>query len=284
MPFVRCPPCILLKREMQGVLDYFGVTADEAPTIYLVVLKDQMLKYLLPSYSPRRLHLSHHHVDFALRYKWTGATGDITSADLDAFLAQHEAGTLKVGLPRRPLPSIPSSIVGVKRARAGPHQERARLSRAPGPGRESCHWQLLPVARHRQHQGRARGVLRAVVRPLQEAGASVLEDGAGGRRAIATAAHGCAHSLPRLQELLADGATELVIAKMDSTLNDPPENINVRGYPTIYFFPGNNKQAPVLFEGDRSAKAIKKFLRKNVHNPLPESKKKAEKEAKKGEL
>ena len=42
--------------------------------------------------------------------------------------------------------------------------------------------------------------------------------------------------------------------------------------------------APVLFEGDRSAKAIKKFLRKNAHNPLPESKKKAEKEAKKGEL
>jgi hypothetical protein len=28
----------------KGVLDYFGVTADEAPTIYLVVLKDQMLK------------------------------------------------------------------------------------------------------------------------------------------------------------------------------------------------------------------------------------------------
>jgi hypothetical protein len=32
-------------RWHKGVLDYFGVTADEAPTIYLVVLKDQMLKY-----------------------------------------------------------------------------------------------------------------------------------------------------------------------------------------------------------------------------------------------
>jgi hypothetical protein len=109
MPLVRCPPRILLKREMQGVLDYFGVTADEAPTIYLVILKDQMLKCLLPSHSTRHLHLSHHNVDFALRYKWTGATGDITSADLDSFLAQHEAGTLKVGPPCRPLPSIPSS-------------------------------------------------------------------------------------------------------------------------------------------------------------------------------
>ncbi len=87
-----------------------------------------------------------------------------------------------------------------------------------------------------------------------------------------------------MQELLADGATELVIAKMDSTLNDPPENINVRGYPTIYLFPANNKQAPILFEGDRTGKAIKKFLRKNAHNPLPESKKKAEKEAKKSDL
>ena len=83
--------------------------------------------------------------------------------------------------------------------------------------------------------------------------------------------------LTRTQELQADGASELVIAKMDSTLNDPPESINVRGYPTIYFFPGNSKQAPILFEGDRSAKAIKKFLRKNAHNSLPESKKKQEK-------
>jgi hypothetical protein len=105
------------------VLDYFGVTADEAPTIYLVVLKDQMLKCLLPSHSTRRLHLSRHNVHFALRYKWTGATGDITSADLDAFLAQHEAGTLKVR-PPRPLPSIRSSIVGVKRA----HRSTSRAS------------------------------------------------------------------------------------------------------------------------------------------------------------
>lgn len=123
VPFVRSPPCILLKRESQGVLDYFGVTADEAPTIYLVVLKDQMLKCLLPSHSTLRPHLSHHNVHFALRYKWTGATGDITSADLDAFLAQHEAGNLKVR-PPRPLPSIPSSIVAVKRA----HRSTSRAS------------------------------------------------------------------------------------------------------------------------------------------------------------
>ncbi len=31
--------------DNKGVLDYFGVKAEDAPTIYLVVLKDQMLKY-----------------------------------------------------------------------------------------------------------------------------------------------------------------------------------------------------------------------------------------------
>jgi thiol:disulfide interchange protein len=87
------------------------------------------------------------------------------------------------------------------------------------------------------------------------------------------------------QELQADGAADLVIAKMDATINDPPEYINVRGYPTIYFFPGNNKQTPILFEGERNAKSIKKFLRKNAHNPIPDSKKKAEpKESKKSDL
>ncbi len=92
-------------------------------------------------------------------------------------------------------------------------------------------------------------------------------------------------TLSLAQELEAEGATDLVIAKMDSTLNDPPESINVRGYPTIYLFPGNNKQSPILFDGDRSSKAIKKFLRKNAHNAIPESKKKSEaKEAKKSDL
>ena len=30
--------------DNKGVLDYFGVKAEDAPTIYLVVLKEQMLK------------------------------------------------------------------------------------------------------------------------------------------------------------------------------------------------------------------------------------------------
>ena len=32
--------------DNKGVLDYFGVKAEDAPTIYLVVLKEQMLKYI----------------------------------------------------------------------------------------------------------------------------------------------------------------------------------------------------------------------------------------------
>ncbi len=37
-------PVQIVNVAPQGVLDYFGVTADEAPTIYMVTLKEQMLK------------------------------------------------------------------------------------------------------------------------------------------------------------------------------------------------------------------------------------------------
>jgi len=204
--------------ENKGVLDYFGVTAEEAPTIYLVVLKDQMLKY-----------------------KYTGVAGDITTSDLNNFLAQHDAGSLKVHIKSEPdSPEHLSQAVKVVTGNS---------------------FQSLVI-------DNTKDVLVEFYAPW------------------------CGHCkklepvyLKMAQELEADGAANLVIAKMDATINDPPENINVRGYPTIYFFPGNNKQAPIIFEGDRSAKAIKKFLRKNAHNPLPESKKKSEaKEAKKSDL
>lgn len=97
--------------------------ASVAYSIFAFVSSRLPVPSALPSHSTRRPHLSRHNVHVALRYKWTGATGDITSADLDAFLAQHEAGNLKVR-PPRPLPSIPSSIVAVKRA----HRSTSRAS------------------------------------------------------------------------------------------------------------------------------------------------------------
>jgi len=204
--------------DNKGVLDYFGVKAEDAPTIYLVVLKEQMLKYA-----------------------FTGAKGDITQADLDAFLAAHDQGTLKVHIKSEP--DVPEHLAEAVKVVTGNS------------------FQSLVI-------DNTKDVLVEFYAPW------------------------CGHCkklepvyLKMAQELEAEGATELVIAKMDATLNDPPENINVRGYPTIYFFPGNNKQAPVLFEGERNAKAIKKFLRKNAANALPESKKKeTTKESKKTDL
>jgi len=206
------------KDDNKGVLDYFGVTADEAPTIYMVTLKEQMLKY-----------------------KYTGAKGDITTEDLNAFLEQYEAGALKVH---------------IKSEADSPEHLAQAVKVVTGNS-----FQSLVI-------DNTKDVLVEFYAPW------------------------CGHCkklepvyLKMAQELEAEGAADLVIAKMDSTLNDPPESINVRGYPTIYLFPGNNKQSPILFDGDRSSKAIKKFLRKNAHNVIPDSKKKSEaKEAKKSDL
>lgn len=46
----------------------------------------------------------------------------------------------------------------------------------------------------------------------------------------------------------------VVIAKMDGTENEHPD-VEVKGFPTIYFFPAGEEQKPIAFEGgDRSLK------------------------------
>jgi len=39
---------------------------------------------------------------------------------------------------------------------------------------------------------------------------------------------------------------DVVIAKMDATTNDPPKGHNIQGFPTIKFFPKNNKKRYTL--------------------------------------
>jgi protein disulfide-isomerase A1 len=53
----------------------------------------------------------------------------------------------------------------------------------------------------------------------------------------------------------------LVIAKMDSTANEA-EGVEVRGYPTLIFYPRDNK-AGVNFDGDRTLEPLKKWLEEN---------------------
>jgi protein disulfide-isomerase A1 len=64
-----------------------------------------------------------------------------------------------------------------------------------------------------------------------------------------------------LAEKLKDN-TNVVIAKMDSTANEV-EEVSIQGFPTIKFWPANNKSRPIDFEGDRTVDGFVKFLEKH---------------------
>lgn len=57
--------------------------------------------------------------------------------------------------------------------------------------------------------------------------------------------------------------TNLVIAKMDATANDPPLAYKVEGFPTIYFIPAGT-ETPLKYEGNRDLADLKKFMAKHA--------------------
>lgn len=61
--------------------------------------------------------------------------------------------------------------------------------------------------------------------------------------------------------------TNLVIAKMDSTLNEV-ESVSIQGFPTIKFFPANNKSNPLDFNGERTVEGFTKFLTEQSTNAV----------------
>jgi len=69
-------------------------------------------------------------------------------------------------------------------------------------------------------------------------------------------------------EVFAD-EENVVIAKMDATANeiDVP-GVNVRGFPTLIFFKGNDKGNPVVYEGGRTKADFIKYLKKNASNDI----------------
>ncbi|KAJ3675229.1 hypothetical protein LUZ60_004271 [Juncus effusus] len=78
----------------------------------------------------------------------------------------------------------------------------------------------------------------------------------------------CSHC-KKLEPILNEVATSLqnkdniVIAKMDATLNDVPKEFELTAYPTIYFYSADKKMQ--VFNGGRTAEAIIHFINENKY-------------------
>jgi protein disulfide isomerase len=64
-----------------------------------------------------------------------------------------------------------------------------------------------------------------------------------------------------------EGVSHVKIAKIDATANNLPKNIEVRGYPTLIFFPANNK-AGVPYNGERDLPSMTKFVVEQSTKPV----------------
>ncbi|XP_030832527.1 protein disulfide-isomerase A3 [Strongylocentrotus purpuratus] len=71
---------------------------------------------------------------------------------------------------------------------------------------------------------------------------------------------------PKYNELgeALSGDNNIVIAKMDATANDVPPAFEVRGFPTLYWAPKNNKSSPKKYEGGREVPDFIKFIKKEA--------------------
>jgi len=77
----------------------------------------------------------------------------------------------------------------------------------------------------------------------------------------------CKALAPKYEELgqmykdNADWASKVVIAKVDATANDVPDEI--QGFPTIKLFPAGSKGTPIDYSGDRTIEDLATFVRDN---------------------
>jgi len=72
-----------------------------------------------------------------------------------------------------------------------------------------------------------------------------------------------------LGEIFEDRAPNVVIAKMDATANSLPDGIDISGFPTLIFFPADNKQG-VIYNGDRDLDNLKDFVLEHASRPITE--------------
>jgi protein disulfide-isomerase A1 len=60
------------------------------------------------------------------------------------------------------------------------------------------------------------------------------------------------------------GVDSVVIAKMDATSNDVNPKYGIRGFPTIKFFPANNKDQPIDYDGERTKADFIDFVKEHA--------------------
>ncbi|CAI5720672.1 unnamed protein product [Peronospora effusa] len=77
----------------------------------------------------------------------------------------------------------------------------------------------------------------------------------------------CKSLAPKYEELAEEFADveSIMIAKMDATANEiDHDGVDVRGFPTLIFFPAKDKQNPIVYEGSRDVEGISEFLKNNA--------------------
>jgi protein disulfide isomerase len=67
-----------------------------------------------------------------------------------------------------------------------------------------------------------------------------------------------------LGELLKTIAPNVVVAKIDATANSLPDDVSVAGFPTIHFFPANDKANPLPYDGNRSLRDLATFVQSHA--------------------
>lgn len=74
----------------------------------------------------------------------------------------------------------------------------------------------------------------------------------------------CKSLAPKWEELGTEFANvdSVIIAKVDATANDTPAQI--KGFPTLLFYPANNKSNPPKYSGERTVEAMAQYIRDNA--------------------